>query len=168
MREIPYLHESGLLPPTLARVPFLAKFDSPQLDQLLSNAVILDCDPGDVIIEEGHGSKFLCILLRGSVSVVKGGVSIATIKDAGEVFGELAVLNDEARTASVVAVTPVFCLRIDPGFLDRLSDAERSGFYAVIYRFINALLADRLEECNRRVTAIEKELATLKGARYRL
>lgn len=168
MREIPYLHEPGLLPPSLARVPFLAKFDPPQLDRLLSHAVILDCDPGDVIIEEGDDSRFLCILLRGAVDVVRHGVRIAAIKDAGEVFGELAVLGGEARSASVVATTSVFCLRIDPEFLEGLTDLERSGFYAVVYRFVNALLAERLDDCSRRLAEVESELAALKGTRFRL
>ncbi len=34
-------------------------------------------------------------------------------------------------SASVVAATHSFCLKIEPDFLDGLSDAERNGFFAV-------------------------------------
>ena len=164
MREIHYRHESGSLPPSLQQVPFFGGLNSAVLDKLLAEAVLLECDPGDTVISEGDESKFFCILLKGAMDVVKDGERITRIREAGQILGELALVNDSRRSASVLAATHSFCLKIVPEFLDGLSDAERNGFFAKLYQFVTRLLGERLEESSARIAQLEQQVDELSGS----
>lgn len=163
MREIPYNHESGNVPPTLAKIPFLSKLDATLLDDVLANSTVLECEPGDVIIREGDLSDFFVILLRGAVDISKAGETVAGLDGSGQMIGELALLNDEARSATVTARSAAFCLRVDAAFINRLSDADRNAFFAILYQFVAGILADRLAECTGRLAKTEAELHQLKS-----
>ena len=168
MREIFYRHEGGAVPPTLQKVPFLHEFEGDHLDAILTNMVVLECEKGDVIIEEGDDSKYFCILLKGAVDITKGGERVAHLYGAGEMLGELALLSGERRTASVVAAGHAFCLKVEPSFLDDLSAVGRKAFYAVIYRFATKLLGERLDACSRRVAELEDELRQIREGKFKL
>lgn len=61
--------------------------------------------PGEVIIRQGEPGDDAYIVGSGRVSIVVDGKPIAELHD-GEVFGELALLHDVPRTATVIAATP--------------------------------------------------------------
>ena len=82
--------------------------------------------PGDVLVTEGDPGTSLFLIARGSVRVlVLGGHGLAfdvRRLDAGDFFGELAVLSGWPRTATVVAATPCETLEIGPEALEALLD----------------------------------------------
>ncbi|MBW2594838.1 MAG: cyclic nucleotide-binding domain-containing protein [Deltaproteobacteria bacterium] len=104
------------------------------------------------------------IILSGEVRVTKQGKEIATLDSAGGTFGELSVIDGEARSASVHAVTDTACLAIDMSFMDRMGDEERKGFDAIYYRTLSEILAQRLRETSNHLTRVQGELEQLKGA----
>ena len=63
--------------------------------------------------------------------------------------GELALLQSTTRSASVVAATQVFCLRVEPEFLMDHSESTIHQFYAVVYRFLADELGRQLDEAKR-------------------
>jgi CRP-like cAMP-binding protein len=73
--------------------------------------------PGDLIVEEGHTGNGLYLIVSGNVEAVKGlgteGEQTVNKLGEGEVFGEMALLGEWPRTASVRAVDNVECLGID-------------------------------------------------------
>ena len=73
--------------------------------------------PGDLIVEEGHTGNGLYLIVSGNVEAVKGlgtqQQKIVNKLSAGEVFGEMALLGEWPRTATVRAVDNVECLGID-------------------------------------------------------
>lgn len=80
--------------------------------------------PGDVLVTEGDPGTSLFLIARGSVRVlVLGGhgqpFDVRRL-EAGDFFGELAVLSGWPRTATVVAATPCETLEIGPEALDTL------------------------------------------------
>lgn len=168
MRVIPFNHEPGRLPPTLAKIPFLAQLEGKTLDGLLARSSVLEFLPGDIILREGEQSGDFCILLKGAARVVKGAEEVARIDETGALIGELALLNGEARSATVEGLTHGFCLRVESGFLDRLSPEQHNLFFAALYRFVARLLGERLAECTAKLAACEKELALLKGGPVQL
>lgn len=163
MREIRYRHESGQLPPSLERVPFLQGLEESMADTLLTDAVLLECDPGDTLISEGDDSRFFCILLKGAVDILKDGEKVNTIRHSGEILGEMALATENPRSASVVAKTHAFCLKVEPDFLDGLNEAERNGFFAKLYQFVVRLLGERLEQSSNRIAQLEEKVATFSG-----
>ena len=74
-------------------------------------------DPGELIVEEGHTGNGLYLIVSGNVEAVKGlgteHQQIVNKLGAGDVFGEMALLGEWPRTATVRAVDNVECLGID-------------------------------------------------------
>jgi CRP-like cAMP-binding protein len=63
-------------------------------------------DDGDVICQEDHLGRQAFIIVSGSAVVSRGDEAIATV-GPGDVVGEIALLGDGRRTASVTAIEPV-------------------------------------------------------------
>lgn len=165
MKEYAFIHEHGQVPESLRTVPFLESFSDEQLDDVLNSSSYIQCEPEDVIIEEGAVDSRIYILLSGTVEVRKEGKTLATIKRPGEVFGELAVVNDDRRSASVVASKPAVCLAVDQKFLQDVKPREEfPAFYAALYEFIARVTAGRLQATSRRLAEVEKELRELKAS----
>jgi len=61
---------------------------------------------GDVLCEEGHRGREAFIIVSGSAVVSRGDEVLATV-GAGDLVGELALLGDGLRTASVTAIEPI-------------------------------------------------------------
>ena len=72
------------------------------------------------IFAEGDEGDALYLVVSGRVEVVKGGVSVATLGPQ-ECFGELAVLDQEVRSATIRTLEPVEALMMSgPSFQDQL------------------------------------------------
>ncbi len=163
MKEYAFIHDHGRVPEALRALPFLGSFDDEQLDDVLDSSSYIQCEPGDAIIHEGAIDSRIYILLRGEVDVCKEGKILATIGRTGEVFGELAVVNQDRRSATVVAKTSALCLAVDQKFLQDIKPREEyPSFYAALYEFIARVTASRLESTTRRLAEMEIEMKLLK------
>jgi CRP-like cAMP-binding protein len=96
-------------------------------------------EPGDVLCEEGQPGDSLYLILEGKAEIFKGRELITSL-GAGEVFGEMALLTQEPRSATVIASTPM-----------ALYELKRNDFDAVVNRCpslagaLNRVLARRLQ-----------------------
>ncbi len=164
MQEYAYIHDEDEVPGTLLEVPFLGVFSKEHLDQVLHASAFIECDPGDVIIAEGDEASRIFILLAGTVAVVKGGEQIVTMDQVGDIFGELAALDDEVRSASVVSVNESFFLAVDQKFLHHVLPKNKNApFYAALYEFIAKLTTKRLKATSDYLATVDTELRKLKA-----
>ena len=88
--------------------------------------------PGELIVEEGHTGNGLYVTISGQVEVVKGlgteNQRVLAKRGPGEVFGEMALLGEWPRTATVRALERVECLGIDRWvFLSQLERQPQVG-----------------------------------------
>jgi CRP-like cAMP-binding protein len=165
VQEYAYIHDEAEIPAPLRGVPFLEAFSKEYLDQVLHASAFIECQPGDVIIADGDEASRIFILLSGQVAVEKDGKRLVTMGEAGDIFGELAALEDEVRSASVVAVDNVICLAVDQRFLaDLMPKEENPGFYAALYEFIAKLTTRRLRATSAYLAKVDAELRELKAA----
>ncbi len=86
--------------------------------------------PGERIIQTGQLPEHVYLLTRGEVSVsieLAGGTRkrLATLP-AGMVFGEMALIEREPRSADVMALTPVTCYALPIAAFDRLQERHAS------------------------------------------
>lgn len=163
MKEYAFIHDHGRVPEALRALPFLGSFDDEQLDDVLDSSSYIQCETGDVIIHEGAIDSRIYILLGGEVNVCREGKTLATINRIGEVFGELAVVNQDRRSATVVAKTPALCLAVDQKFLQDIKPREEyPAFYAALFEYIARVTASRLETTTRRLAEMEAEMKRLK------
>ena len=88
--------------------------------QLLDHGETVNLAAGDVLMEQGDEGDAFWGIIRGKVSVIRDGAEVAVL-GASDHVGELALLDDAPRTASVVCLTPLRAFRLD-----------REGFDAVV------------------------------------
>ncbi|WP_188151910.1 cyclic nucleotide-binding domain-containing protein [Teredinibacter waterburyi] len=94
----------------LSSIPFykaIKQRDQYQYDLLMRYSRVIEYRPGEVLMEQGQKDQWLYFLLKGQLAVVVGGGKqdrkVVNYITPGEVFGDLAVLIDHQRTATVVA-----------------------------------------------------------------
>jgi ATP-binding cassette subfamily B protein len=93
----------------LAKLPFFQGIDIPLLKDIAAMLSTETCRDGDAIVREGEeGNKFY-IIVRGKFDVMKqfpeGEKKVAALTD-GDYFGEIALLQNIPRTATVRATGP--------------------------------------------------------------
>jgi CRP-like cAMP-binding protein len=103
-------------PERLRAVPLFGELDAHDLAQVARWVDEVDARPGELLIEQGSIPYELFVIEDGSVVVERDGEPIATLGE-GDVVGEIALLAQHRRTASVRARTPVRALTLP---VDRL------------------------------------------------
>lgn len=107
----------------LRRIPLFAKIDPARLKLLAFTSDRVRFTPGQILFEQGEGGDFAYVIIEGkadvSVSTPGGPLSVATI-DEHELVGEIAILCEVPRTATVTATTELVTLRISKDLFFRL------------------------------------------------
>ena len=95
----------------LKKVPLFADCSKAELRELAKSADELDLREGTVLTREGRPGREFFVLIDGTVKVTKDGKKVAELK-GGDWLGEIALLTDKPRTATVTASSPVDVLVI--------------------------------------------------------
>ncbi len=66
-----------------------------------------------VISREGSKQETLMILLKGSVAIYKGDIKIAEFSETGTILGELGLILEKERTATIVALADTEVVDLD-------------------------------------------------------
>lgn len=90
-------------------IPLFTNLDSSDLEQIAAASVIRSFERKSIIITEGDSSSSLYVILSGEVKVYvsdeDGKTNIVNRLHPGDYFGELSLIDDEPRSASVEAVS---------------------------------------------------------------
>jgi CRP-like cAMP-binding protein len=97
----------------LRKVPLFSGCSDKQLQFIATRVEDLEFEPGRVLTEEGHSGGEFFIILSGEAEVKQHGKPINTM-GAGDHFGEIALLDNGPRTATVTAKTAMRCLVLSP------------------------------------------------------
>ena len=95
----------------LKKVPLFADCSKSELRELAKSADELDLREGTVLTREGRPGREFFVLIDGTVKVTKDGKKVAELK-GGDWLGEIALLTDKPRTATVTATSSVDVLVI--------------------------------------------------------
>lgn len=108
-------------------------------------------DPGTDIYQEGDTEAFLCLIVSGSVKVCReqGAPTEKVISKigAGETIGEMSVLDEKARSASVAATSETILYAITRGNLAELHGSSHTIWAKLIFN-IALCLCHRLRQTN--------------------
>jgi len=96
----------------LGSTPIFAPLPGGSLEHLAARLVPLRLEPGSVIVREGDPGDRFYIVADGRLEVSQDGVTLTDLHEGGY-FGEIALLRDVSRTATVTARTDVVLYALD-------------------------------------------------------
>jgi CRP-like cAMP-binding protein len=116
----------------VAAMPLFRDLSPAELDVLLARMLLLEVSVGQPIIRQGERGDRFYVVRSGALSVERDGEHLALL-EAGEAFGEIALLLDVPRTATITAVEPTSLLALEAsdfrdilaGYLGRAAELER-------------------------------------------
>jgi CRP/FNR family transcriptional regulator, cyclic AMP receptor protein len=135
----------------LRKIPLFAKIEPAKLKLLAFTSEHLEFMPGEAICEQGEQGDAAYIVLDGAAEVVvqsegQGPTKVATV-GKHDIVGEIAILCDVPRTATVRATTPLSALKV-----------SKDGFFNLVTQFpqvgveVMHELASRLHQTTQRLT----------------
>ena len=125
---------------TLKAVEMFARTPEDVLADVAALAEEVRFKAGEIIFNKGEAGESLYVIVSGEVKVHDGDLDLKHLKDKS-VFGELAVLDPEPRSASITSITDSHLLR-----LDREAFLELMAGNMEVVRGVLAVLCDRIRE----------------------
>jgi CRP/FNR family cyclic AMP-dependent transcriptional regulator len=126
----------------LRRVPLFAGIEPSKLKLLAYTSDVVTYEPGQVLVRIGDAGDAAYVIITGDADVTVpdegGDITVAELHD-GDFFGEIAILCDTPRTATVKAKNELTALRI-----------RKEPFFQLLLQFpemaveLTRLLAERL------------------------
>ena len=111
----------------LARVPLFTRCSKRELTRIAALADLVVFSEGKTVMTEGKPGIEAFVIVDGNARVTRSGRKIAELK-AGDWFGEIALLSDVPRTATVVAASPLQTLVLTRrGLSDLIHDVPSIG-----------------------------------------
>jgi len=141
----------------LRRVPLFSGIDPSKLKLLAYTSDVITYQPGQVVMRQGDIGDAAYVIIKGdadvSVTTEAGSVPIAQLHD-GDFLGEIAILCDTPRTATVVAKSELKALRI-----------RKEPFFEMLRQFpemaveMTRLLAERLTRTTAELVEAQRRAA---------
>jgi CRP/FNR family transcriptional regulator, cyclic AMP receptor protein len=121
----------------IKRVPLFSHCSKKELGMVAQIADEIDLPEGKTLMREGDRGREFFVLVEGEADVRKGDRKLSTL-GAGDFFGEIALVSQRPRTATVTTASPVRALVVtDQSFrslIDRAPDVQRKVLQALADR----------------------------------
>jgi len=137
--------DQGTAKDFLRRQPLFESLSDDELDRLHAMSETVELPTGAWLMREGEPGDTMFVVLEGELEVTRrDGITdeVLAVRTRGEVIGEMALLQRQARTASVRASSPARLLKIGPDaydeFLAHKPDASRAIVTTVMQRLRSA------------------------------
>jgi CRP/FNR family transcriptional regulator, cyclic AMP receptor protein len=122
----------------LKRVPLFSGCSKKEIREIARLADEIDVDEGTVLTREGDSGREFFVLVEGAADVRRNGRKVNAM-GSGDFFGEIALVSDRPRTATVTATTPARLLVVtDRAFRDLMRNMP-----SIQLKVLNAVV-DRL------------------------
>ncbi|KWV34651.1 Crp/Fnr family transcriptional regulator [Micromonospora rifamycinica] len=143
---------------------FLARLTADDQAVLLAAGAPRSWTPGDLLFRQGDAGTSVVLMLRGYVKVLgrkpDGRPMLLAVRVAGDLLGELAILDGEPRSASVVAAARA-AGRVMPAATFRSLLQERPSIADAVHRSVTA----KLRMANRHRVDVGGDLVLVRIAR---
>jgi len=144
----------------LSALPFFSELDLVHLERLLDRHRVVEVSAGQTLVMEADWGENLMVVLNGLAKVrsfnADGDEALLSLIGAGDLLGEMSVLDGEPRSADVVSLTPVRLLKVHGRAFQNLLQSE-----VKLALQLARLEAGRLRDLNRRF-ALQRSDATTK------
>jgi CRP-like cAMP-binding protein len=103
----------------LKKVPMFSNLSNRQLIEIAKHAQQVSVKEGTVLAEQGRKGWEFFFIVEGEAQVEKDGKAIRRLA-SGDFFGEISLIDQEPRTATVTAETNMMLLVVDTRSFDHL------------------------------------------------
>ncbi len=104
---------AGASPDMLKKVPLFSGLDEKELQAIASSMRERKFRAGDTVTQEGAGGVGFFVVGSGEADVNVGGETKGSV-GPGDYFGEIALINESPRTATLTARTDMICYGMTP------------------------------------------------------
>jgi CRP/FNR family transcriptional regulator, cyclic AMP receptor protein len=118
----------------LKEVPFFSSLSKKELAAVAQQTDEIDVPAGKVLAREGDTGQEFFVISEGTAEVTRGGERIAEL-GPGDFFGEMALIAEDQRTATVTATSPMSLIvmtRSDFRTLDRTTPGVHASVASAI------------------------------------
>lgn len=141
----------------LTRVPLFAEFDAQAVSEIMDTLRAYTVSTGDIISTPGERAAAMYFIVAGEVEAQMQGRKLRF--GAGDFFGELALLQDRLRDATIIALAPTRLLELSAADFDRLVRRRPA---------LKALLQKRMLEPGAEEQIANTEIQEARTARERI
>ena len=127
----PLLFHGGRYEHLLERAPAFSSLPPEILAAITAEGVERNFEPGEFVVREGDPGDELFVILEGEARVERKGNPLAMF-GAGEFFGEISVFDGRARSADVVAATPLRTLAMSRELVRAALEREPRAAWAML------------------------------------
>jgi CRP-like cAMP-binding protein len=128
----------------LSQTPLFGSLAPASLNRLVKQARIIQLSEAEVLFREGDPPTSLYVVIEGAVIPIAEGETrtrLSVLED-GAFFGEIGIVTNQPRTATIEAIVPTRLLAIDRSVIWGLIREEPEVF-KVLLRFLRERLIDR-------------------------
>jgi len=129
---------------TLQRVPLFADLTTREIQQIARLFKERRCSRGETVVKEGSGGAVFFVIESGEATVFIDGKERTTLKH-GDYFGEIALIDEGTRMATIIASTELVCYGLT--YWDFRPVVEKNGVigWKLLQRMAKMLRATRQE-----------------------
>jgi serine/threonine protein phosphatase PrpC len=141
----------------LRRIPLFKHLSYKEQAAILAIATTRTYPAGREIVLENQPGEELFVVVGGRVAIEKNGVEIAELRAGGH-FGEMGLIDNEPRSATVRATEPTRVMVVSRNDLMSLMKKEPVLAVKLLWSFVQ-VLSDRLRAANANLSEARQELA---------
>ncbi|MFN8458234.1 MAG: ATP-binding protein [Anaerolineae bacterium] len=154
----------------LRKIPLLADLSQPDLEQLAQLVEVVQLPAGVTLFTEGSPGDRAYIIKEGQIDILTtsaGGDLLLATRTAGEVIGEMALLDDAPRQASAWVKTDSVLVAIGQAEFNHLLDNSSAAMRTILrlllsrWRATEAVLRQRNQELELRQRETQERAAEL-------
>ena len=108
-------------PNRLREIPIFSRLSDEEAKRLAAFATETTVAEGQILMKQGDYSTELIGIQEGTADVIQDGKKIASLK-AGDLIGEMGLLEHEPRNADVIATSPMLVMKLTHWEIRRMSD----------------------------------------------
>jgi CRP-like cAMP-binding protein len=129
----------------LPKTPLFSALSAKSFLSLIAGSKLLKLQPGEIVFRQGDPADALYVVAEGAVRVIAEGPERTPLGDLGEgeFFGEIALITDEPRSATVEAATEASVLAIDRKVVHQVLE-EDAWVITVFLKFLRDRFMQKL------------------------
>jgi CRP/FNR family cyclic AMP-dependent transcriptional regulator len=154
------------IPDLLRGCPLFFELYDKEVERIVHMCDVFEVPTGEAIIRDGEIGNDIFVVLEGAAvaqkSTPKGIITVNILKQ-GDVFGEMVLVDEKIRSATIMATANCSILRVKYKDIFVLFQKEPKIFGIVILN-LSRLLAKRLRNANKTIVTLQEDIDKRRAA----